>query len=53
LAIASLSCVELEEQFLGDSDESFVANLPRFALRKLPQQQAGSLMLLGIAQRLE
>jgi hypothetical protein len=36
MAIASLSCVEVEEQFLGDSDKCFVANLARFALRKLP-----------------
>jgi hypothetical protein len=36
LAIGSLSCVEVEEQLLGDSDESIVANIAGFALHYLP-----------------
>ena len=36
LAIASLSRVQVEEQLLGDSDESIVADIARFALYNLP-----------------
>jgi len=53
LAIASLSRVEVEEQLLSDGDESIVAYIACFALHNLPQQEAGSLMLFRIAQRLE
>jgi hypothetical protein len=53
LAIASLSRVQVEEQLLSDSDESIVADIACFALNNLPQQQAGSLMLFRIAERLE
>jgi hypothetical protein len=36
LAIASLSRVQVEEQFLSDSDESIVAYIACFALHNLP-----------------
>jgi len=53
LAIASLTRVEVEKQLLGDGDKCIVAYVARFALHDLPQQQTGSFMLLGVAERLE
>jgi len=53
LAIASLTRLEVEKQLLGDGDKSIVAYVTRFALHDLPQQQTGSFMLLGVAERLE
>jgi len=35
-AIASFSCIEVEEQLLGDSDESIVANVACFTFDNLP-----------------
>jgi hypothetical protein len=53
LNITILSRVEVEEQFLGDSNKRIVAETACFGLRNLPQQQTGSFMPFGIAEQLE
>ena len=53
LAITILSCVEVEEQFLGDSNKRIVAETACFGLHNLPQQQTGSFMPFRIAEQLE
>ena len=44
---------EFDEQLLGHSDESIVANIARFALTNPPREQAGDLVVFRIAKRLK